>query len=230
MATRYFTPALFEFLHDLSENNDRAWFKSNQDRYESVVRRPALAFIEDMGEPLYKVSRHLVADPRKVGGSLFRIQRDTRFTRDKTPYKTHVGIQFRHVATREDVHAPGFYLHLEPRACQAWVGLWHPSAENAQAVRGAIAADPGAWKRAAHGARFTGVYGELTGESLRRPPRGFDLDHPLMEDLQRIDFGAGVRLRQSEVTSEGFIDTYLETMRAGVPLIRFLCQALGLAF
>ena len=230
MATRYFTPALFEFLHDLSDNNDRAWFKVNQERYESVVRQPALAFIEDIGEPLYKVSRHLVADPRKVGGSLFRIQRDTRFTRDKTPYKTHVGIQFRHVATREDVHAPGFYLHLEPRACQAWVGLWHPSAENAQAVRGAIAADPGAWKRAAHGARFTGVYGELTGESLRRPPRGFDVNHPLMEDLQRIDFGAGVRLRQSEVTSEGFIDTYLETMRAGVPLIRFLCQALGLAF
>ena len=230
MSPRYFTPDLFGFLRDLADNNDRDWFKANQERYETVVRQPALDFIEDLAEPLLAVSPHLVADPRKVGGSLFRIQRDTRFAHDKTPYKTHVGIHFRHVATREDVHAPGFYLHLEPRACQAWVGLWHPSAENAQAVRGAIAADPGAWKRAAHGARFTGVYGELTGESLRRPPRGFDLDHPLMEDLQRIDFGAGVRLRQSEVTSEGFIDTYLETMRAGVPLIRFLCQALGLAF
>jgi uncharacterized protein (TIGR02453 family) len=230
MANRYFTPALFDFLADLAEHNDRAWFKANQERYEAVVRQPALAFIEDAGGPLYRVSRHLVADPRKVGGSLFRIQRDTRFTRDKTPYKTHVGIHFRHVATREDVHAPGFYLHLEPRASQAWVGLWHPSAENAQAVRRAIAGGPAPWKRAAHGGKFAEVYGALTGDSLSRPPRGFDPGHPLMEDLRRIDFGAGARLRQSEVTSARFLDTYLATVRAGVPLMRFLCKALGLAF
>ena len=230
MATRYFTPALFEFLHDLSENNDRAWFKADQERYEAVVRQPALAFIEDAGAPLYKVSRHLVADPRKVGGSLFRIQRDTRFARDKTPYKTHVGIHFRHVATREDVHAPGFYLHLEPRGSHAWLGLWHPSADRADAVRRAIVADPAAWKRAAYGKRFTEVYGALTGDSLTRPPRGFDPTHPLIEDLKRIDFGAGVRLRQAEVTSAQFLDTYLATVRAGTPFMRFLCKALDLAF
>lgn len=230
MATRYFTPALFAFLRDLAEHNDRAWFKANQERYEEHVRGPALAFIEDVGEPLYKVSRHLVADPRKVGGSLFRIQRDTRFTRDKTPYKTHVGIHFRHVATREDVHAPGFYLHLEPRNCHAWLGLWHPPAERADAVRRAIAADPPAWKRAAYGRKFADVYGTLTGDSLSRPPRGFDPAHPLIEDLRRIDFGAGVRMRQDEVTAAGFLDTYLATVRAGVPFMRFLCRALDLAF
>jgi len=230
MVTRYFTPALFDFLAELAEHNDRSWFKANQERYESVVRQPALAFIEDVGEPLYRVSRHLVADPRKVGGSLFRIQRDTRFARDKTPYKTQVGIHFRHVATREDVHAPGFYLHLEPRASQAWVGLWHPSADDAQAIRRAIAGGPAAWKRAVRGGKFAEVYGDLTGDSLSRPPRGFDPGHPLMEDLKRIDFGAGVRLRQSEVTSARFLDTYLATVRAGVPLMRFLCRALDLAF
>ena len=230
MAARYFTPALFEFLHDLSENNDRAWFKANQERYESVVRQPALAFIEDIGGPLYKVSRHLVADPRKVGGSLFRVQRDTRFARDKTPYKTHVGIHFRHVATREDVHAPGFYLHLEPRNSHAWLGLWHPPADRADAVRRAIADDPAAWRRAAYGKRFADAYGAPTGDSLTRPPRGFDPAHPLIEDLKRIDFGAGVRLTQAEVTSAHFLDAYLDTVRAGVPLMRFLCRALDLAF
>jgi uncharacterized protein (TIGR02453 family) len=230
MVIRYFTPALFEFLHDLSENNDRAWFKANQERYEAVVRQPALAFIEDAGAPLYKVSRHLVADPRKVGGSLFRIQRDTRFARDKTPYKTHVGIHFRHVATREDVHAPGFYLHLEPRGSHAWLGLWHPSADRADAIRRAIVADPAAWKRAAYGKRFTEVHGALTGDSLTRPPRGFDATHPLIEDLKRIDFGAGVRLSQAEVTSAHFLDAYLATVRAGTPFMRFLCKALDLAF
>ncbi len=230
MPTRHFTPALLSFLRELAEHNDRAWFKDHQDRYEQHVRGPALAFIEDMGEPLYRVSPHLVADPRKVGGSLFRIQRDTRFTRDKTPYKTHVGIHFRHVATREDVHAPGFYLHLEPRNCHAWLGLWHPPAERADAVRRVIAEDPAAWKRAAYGKKFAAIYGTPTGDSLRRPPRGFDPSHPLIEDLKRIDFGGGVRLTQAEVTSPGFVDTYLATVHAGVPFMRFLCRALGLDF
>lgn len=230
MTRRYFTPALFEFLHDLAENNDRAWFRANQERYESVVRRPALDFIEDFAEPLYRISRHFSADPRKVGGSLFRIQRDTRFTRDKTPFKTHVGIHFRHVATREDVHAPGFYLHLEPRGCHAWLGIWAPATEHANAVRRAIVDDPTGWKRAVHGKRFAEAYVALTGDSLTRPPRGFDPQHPLIEDLKRSDFGAGVRLRQTEVVSAHFMDTYLATVRAGVPFMRFLCRAIGLEF
>ena len=230
MSPRYFTPDLFAFLRDLADHNDRAWFHANQERYETVVRQPALDFIENLAEPLLAVSPHLVADPRKVGGSLFRIQRDTRFAHDKTPYKTHVGIHFRHVATREDVHAPGFYLHLEPRRSQAWLGLWHPAPERAHAIRQAIAADPVAWKRAAYGKRFTGVYTGLSGDSLARPPRGFDPGHPLIADLQRIDFGAGTPLRQAEVTSAHFLDTYLDTVRAGVPLMRFLCRALNLQF
>ena len=102
--------------------------------------------------------------------------------------------------------------------------------DRADAVRRAIAGDPTAWRRAAHGKRFTDVYGPLTGDSLARPPRGFDPAHPLVEDLKRIDFGAGVRLRQAEVTSAQFLDAYLATVRAGVPLMRFLCRALDLAF
>ena len=122
------------------------------------------------------------------------------------------------------------YLHLEPRRSQAWLGLWHPSAERADAVRQAIVADPAGWRRAVHGKRFTEVYGALTGDSLRRPPRGFDPEHPLIEDLQRIDFGGGTRLRQADVTAAHFPETYLATVRAGVPLMRFLCRGLGLAF
>ena len=94
------------------------------------MRRPALAFVEDLAEPLLAISRHFTADPRPVGGSLFRIQRDTRFASDKTPYKTHTGLHFRHVATRDDVHAPGFYLHLEPGNCFAALGLWQPATDS----------------------------------------------------------------------------------------------------
>ncbi|MBU1228206.1 MAG: DUF2461 domain-containing protein [Actinobacteria bacterium] len=227
---RYFTPALFAFVKDLKENNDRDWFKAHQDLFESHVREPALRFIEDFSEPLRRVSEHFTADARKVGGSLFRIQRDTRFGTDKTPYKTHVGIHFRHVATRDDVHAPGFYLHLEPGGCFAALGLWQPSTEHAYAIRGKIVEDPAGWKRAAHAKRFTEIYGTLEGDSLKRPPRGIDPDHPLIEDLKRKDFIASTRLRQSDITGDGFMEAYLATVKAGAPFMRYLCEAIGVGF
>lgn len=226
----HFTPALFAFVRDLATNNDREWFKANQERFEEVVRRPALDFIGDFAEPLYSVSPHFVADPRTVGGSLFRIQRDTRFGADKTPYKTHVGIHFRHVATRDDVHAPGFYLHLEPRGSYAALGLWRPATADAYAVRTAIADDPAGWRSAAHGTAFRRAYGELEGESLVRAPKGFDPEHPLIDDLKRKDFIASHRLTQAEVTSARFLDLYAASVRTGAPFMRYLCHALGLAF
>jgi uncharacterized protein (TIGR02453 family) len=230
MPPAFFTPALFSFLRDLTDNNDRAWFKANQDRYDDHVRQPALDFIEEFATPLLQISKHFVADPRKVGGSLFRIQRDTRFSKDKTPYKTHVGIHFRHVATREDVHGPGFYLQLAPNNCLAAIGLWEPSAPDADAVRRAIVGEPVSWKRAVRAKQFREVYAELEGDSLARPPRGFDAGHPLIEDLKRRDFVASVRLTQKQVTSPDFMATYLATVKAGVPLMRFLSEAVGLAF
>jgi uncharacterized protein (TIGR02453 family) len=229
MSTRYFTPGLFAFLRDLAEHNERAWFKANQGRYEELVRGPALAFVEDLAGPLLGVSRHFTADPRPVGGSLFRIQRDTRFSRDKTPYKTHTGLHFRHVATREDVHAPGFYLHLESGNCFAALGLWAPATPHAQAIRTAIADRSAAWRRATRRPPFAAVYALGDGNPLVRPPQGFDPGHPLIDDLKRRDFTASARLTQARVTAPGFLEDYVGTMRAGLPFMRFLCEALDLA-
>ena len=225
-----FTPSLFSFLRQLAENNERPWFKANQARFEEVVRQPALDFISEFADTLRVVSPHFVADARKVGGSLFRIQRDTRFGSDKTPYKTHVGIHFRHVVTKDDVHAPGFYLHLEPRASFAALGMWRPSTADATSIRGAIAGDPGAWSEAAYSADFTARYGELEGESLKRLPRGFDAHHPLVEDLKRKDFIASTRFTQADVTSPRFLDTYASTVHIGARFMQFLCRALDLGF
>ena len=227
--TRYFTDATFAFLEDLTDNNDRDWFKTNQERYEQHVRGPALAFIEDFGAPLLKISPHLTADPRKVGGSLFRIQRDTRFAKDKTPYKTHVGIQFRHVASK-DVHAPGLYMHLDPGGSYAGVGLWRPATADAHAIREAIAADPAGWKRAAHGKRFTDVFDHGDPERLVRVPKGFDPDHPFVDDIRRKDFTAGARLTRKTVTGSKFLDEYAAMCRTARPFLQFLCDAVGVAF
>src|SRR3954470_11458148 len=140
-----FSPELFAFLRELATNNDREWFTAHKTRYVAEVQEPALAFIEDVGLRLPEVSRHLVADPRTVGGSMFRIHRDVRFSKDKSPYKTHVGIQFRHERTR-DVHAPGFYLHLAPDSVFLACGTWRPDRDTLQAIRTAIAARPERWQ------------------------------------------------------------------------------------
>jgi len=110
----YFTPALFTFLSELRLHNDRDWFERNRERYLGDVRDPMLRFIADFAPVLKRIAPRLVADPRPTGGSLFRLHRDTRFSSDKTPYKTNVAAHFRHEAGR-DVHGPAYYLSLEWR-------------------------------------------------------------------------------------------------------------------
>jgi uncharacterized protein (TIGR02453 family) len=229
MAQRYFTPALFTFIKDLKENNDREWFHENKARYEDVVREPAKDFIDAFATPLAKITEHFVADTRSVGGSLFRIHRDTRFSKDKTPYKTHVGIHFRHMASRDNVHAPGMYVHLEPGACFVGAGLWRPATADAYKIREAIADDPGRWKRATRSKAFTDVY-TIDGDSLKRPPKGFDPEHALIEDLKRKDFMATTKITQKLVTSEEFLPEYVKLVKKSAPLMRFLCDAVGVPF
>lgn len=227
---RHITPKTFAFLRDLAANNDRDWFDANRERYETDVREPALDFIQDFADRLVKISPHFSADPRKQGGSLFRIHRDTRFSKDKTPYKTHTGMQFRHVASKDDVHAPGFYLHIEPGSCWAGVGLWRPATEDANAIRQKIAADPAGWKRAAYGEGFADSFEMSDGNKLQRPPKGFDPDHRFVEDLRRRDFTAGARLTQRTVTSDGFVDEFAGLCKTASPFMRFLCEAVGVSF
>lgn len=228
MANNYFTPKTFKFLRDLAANNERGWFKDHQADYEAFVREPALDFIGDFDLRLQKISPHFVADTRKVGGSLFRIQRDTRFAKDKTPYKENTGMQFRHEAAA-DAHAPGFYLNIQPGECFMGLGLWRPETKVAYAIREKIAADPTAWKKAVRGKRFTDVFA-LAGDSLVRAPKGYDDDHPLIEDLKRKDFIASTRLTQAQVTSATFLDDFTDMCTRGTPFMRFLCGAIGIPF
>ena len=229
MGTRYFTPKLFAFLRELADNNDREWFKAHKAEYVEHVQEPALDFINDFAKPLKTVSKHFVADSRTVGGSLFRIYRDTRFSKDKTPYKTHTGIHFRHFLTRDNVHAPGYYLHLEPGNVFAAAGLWRPETKNAYAIRQHIADERGRWKRAAHGKAFAERY-TLGGDSLKRPPSGFDAEDPLIVDLKRKDFIASSRLTQGFATSTTLIDDYTVLSKKASPFMRFLCEAVEVPF
>lgn len=223
---QHITPELFRFLRELRENNDRAWFLSNKERYETHVRLPLLTFVTDFGHHLSKISRHYLADPRPVGGSLFRIYRDVRFSKDKSPYKTHAGVHFRHESAR-DVHAPGFYLHLEPGHVFGGVGIWHPDMRTVTKIRDAIVDDPSGWQEAISNHEFSSVY-ELEGDSLKRAPRGYDPEHPLIEDLKRKDFTAVVRFTEKAVCERGFIGRFADVCSEAAPFMRFLTRAVGL--
>jgi len=223
-AQRYFSKETFHFLTELKANNDRAWFADNKSRYEADLKNPALRLIEDFGPELKKLSPHFMATPR----SLFRIYRDTRFGKDKSPYKTAAGIHFRHERSK-NAHAPGFYLHIEPGEVFVGVGIWRPESPALRAIREYIAEDGAAWKRASRGKKFMGAF-ELQGDSLKRPPKGFDPEHPLVDDLKRKDF-IGIRpMKDSFVTDPDLPKELARTYKAGLPLMRFLCEALDVPF
>ncbi|MCZ6627038.1 MAG: DUF2461 domain-containing protein [SAR324 cluster bacterium] len=222
----HFSPALFKFFRELRKNNERGWFQAHKQRYESEVRDPLLRFISDFAPLLEKISPNFLADPRPVGGSMFRIYRDTRFRKDKSPYKTAAGIQFRHESGK-DVHAPGFYLHLGPGEVFAGTGLWKPDSPTAGKIRDAIVAKPAAWRRASSHDTLRGIC-NLEGETLKRPPRGYDPQHPLIEDLKRKDFLAMTRFSEKEACGGDFLQRFAEVCRTAAPFTRFLTTAVGL--
>lgn len=228
MRESVFSPALFTFMRDLRANNNRQWFEANKERYEEDVLEPAFEFIEGFAPHLRKISPHFVASARRSGGSLFRIHRDVRFSKDKSPYKTHVGIQFRHKQAK-DVHAPGFYLHLEPGATFAGVGMWRPDSAALARIRDTIAAAPKKWRSVAYADGFAATY-HLDGDMLKRVPAGYDRDHPCAEDLKRKDFIGVAKIPDGSVNSADFVRSYAELCRDARRFIRFLCDAVGVPF
>lgn len=218
----------FRFLGELASNNNRAWFERNKDRYEAFVRTPALAFIETMAPKLHSISIHFDAVAKRTGGSLLRIHRDTRFGPDKTPYKTNIGIQFRHARGR-DVHAPAFYVHVEPSACFLGAGIWRPEAGALRAIRHEILDHPKDWRRASQSKRFKERFA-LAGDSLKRPPQGFAADHACIEDLKRKDFIAVAELADRTVQEPQFATTVTSVLRRASGLMAFLCGAVDLRY
>jgi uncharacterized protein (TIGR02453 family) len=221
-STSYFHPDAFAFLRQLKRNNKREWFAGNKSRYEEFLVEPALAFIRDFAPHLETISPRFVADARPSRGSLFRIYRDTRFSADKKPFKTHVGIRFSHESGK-DVHAPVFYLHLEPESCFVAAGIWHPDNRALTMIRTAIVREPGKW--AAVRKNLT-----IEGDSLSRPPKGFDGNHKFIDDLKMKDFVSSVALTESQLCSDKLMREFVSTCKKMAPLVEFTCSALRLEF
>lgn len=223
-----FTKKTLTFLKELSKNNNREWFAVNRQRYEDEVRTPSFEYIEKMAKPLQTISPYFDATVKKVGGSLMRVHRDTRFSKDKTPYKTNIGIQFRHVRGK-DAHAPGFYLHIEANKAFIGAGIWKPDGPTLKAVRILMDEHAKEWQALVRKVTGKGDF-EFHGESLKRPPAGYDKDHPLIDDLKRKDFIALRDLPVSSIYSKDFHKETARLFKAAAPLVKFVCEANDLAF
>jgi uncharacterized protein (TIGR02453 family) len=217
---RYFNDETFAFLRDLRKHNDRDWFNANKRRYEESVREPFLQFIADAGPELRAISRNLVADPRPTGGSMFRIHRDVRFSRDKSPYKPYVAAHF---PLGRGVGGPGYYFHLEPAASIVAGGMWMPDAAALQGIRERIAERPAEWAKARRDL-------DEDEAALKRPPRGFSPGDPMIEDIKRKSFTSSAGITDERLKRADVMQTFIRDCERFVPLMRFLASAVGAAW
>ncbi|WP_202843519.1 DUF2461 domain-containing protein [Luteimonas saliphila] len=227
--TTYFTDKSLKFLRALARHNERAWFQDHRDDYETHVREPFQRLLADLQAPLAKVSAHYRADPAKVGGSLFRIHRDTRFANDKTPYKGWQGARLLHERSRQ-VPAPSFYLHLQPGNCFMGGGIWHPELPVQRRIRQFIFDNPGGWEAAARGPGFRRRFDLDDEDMLVRAPRGFPEDFVFIDDLRHRNFVAWRGIDDGTMLGPRLLPTLAKDLQALAPFMDYLCAALDLEF
>jgi len=220
-----FTPGLFDFLRELKANNKKEWFDANKDRYVADVRDPLLALIVAFRPRLLEISPYLVADPKPTGGSMFRIYRDTRFSKNKEPYKTTASAFFSHQTGGKE--GPGIYLHLEPESCFIGIGHWRPDPVARTRVTDAIAVKPDSWRDAISSKEFRKLL-KMEGEQLAKLPKQYDPQHPFAEDLRRKDFIVISHFSEKQACAKDFIDRFNDISRAAAPYLGFIIKANGL--
>jgi len=224
-----FSADTLKFLNELANNNNRNWFDRNRQRYEDEVREPAFDYIRAMEQYIADISPYFIVAAKKTGGSLMRVYRDIRFSKDKTPYKTNIGIQFRHAAGR-DVHAPGFYLHIEPGEIFLAAGIWSPDNPTLNKVRTLIDEYPDEWEKIKRNLINKKNSFEFHGESLKKAPRGFASDHALLDDLRRKHYVAIKQIDRKVVLGKSATKNTAALFEKTAPLVRFICEANDLDF
>jgi len=223
-----FEPDALQFLADLAANNDRSWFKPRKPDYERLIKEPLEALCLALAERFNELRLPLVADPKR---SPFRIYRDVRFSKDKSPYKTAQGADFSWNDSRGDELRPrgavGGYFHLEPGNVFVGGGMWHPERARLAAFREKIDRDPSAVFRAIEDVRFRSVFGSVTGETLTRNPKGFPPDHPYSHLLRLKDVVFSRPLSDHDVMSAKLPSIIADDLNAARPVLLFLDQLAG---
>jgi len=222
-----FPKDFFAFFRELKAHNERSWFEANKERFRDSVQAPMSEFIAAMAPPLAKLSKEFIADPRPHGGSMFRIYRDVRFSKDKRPYKEHGAVQFRHRLGR-DVHAPGFYVHLGPKEVFFGGGLWMPLAPELNKVRQEIDYNFAEWTKIIGDRNFKKVFqdGLEKEDMLSRPPKGYDDENPAIEFLKLKSFIVTRTFTDAELQAKSFLKELLKTFEVMGDFVHFINRSL----
>ena len=225
-----FTQRALGFLRGLARHNEKPWFEAHRDEYETEVRQPMRELIEDLDTRFAQFAPEIGGDPKR---SMFRINRDIRFSKDKSPYKTHAACWFHHlnaarnVGSEADAGSAGYYFHLEPGGrSMIGAGIWMPPRPQLNRLRGAIAGNPRGFDKMAGSIprRFGGLDDE---GALKRMPRGYAEDHPAAKWLRFQSFTSGRTLTDAQVTSTSLSSLLAREYEALLPLVRWLNGSLG---
>jgi uncharacterized protein (TIGR02453 family) len=212
------------FMKRLKRNNNRSWFEKNKNEYETVVKLPMQSLIVALQPHFERFAPEFEIHPRK---SLFRIYRDVRFSKDKTPYKTHVAAHFVLRGKPKGVEGSGFYLHIEPGQVFLGGGIYMPDGDQLKKIRKAIAGQSERFLSITGQKSFKKLFGKLQGEQLRRVPQGYEPDHPMVEWLRYKQFFVWVEWAEAKCFRERFVDDVVDVFDAATPMVRFLNEAMG---
>ncbi|HRE58833.1 MAG TPA: DUF2461 domain-containing protein [Candidatus Kapabacteria bacterium] len=219
-----FSPDILKFLQELSANNTRDWFAEHRDRYDSNVRLPAKQLIATMADRFDELHIHYKADDKT---SMFRIHRDTRFSKDKSPYKTNVGFFFPFIGTNttagKPVERPGIYCHIEPGNCAIGGGIYMPTSDQLKAIRARIYSHHEEWYEIIHSRQFTTIFATgIHGESLKTMPRGYEPNHAASEYIRKKQWYVWETFDESVLFTEEIIDILEEKSIASLAFHEFL--------
>lgn len=219
-------PAFFQFLEDLGRNNNREWFNTNKQLYLDDVRDAMSRLIIELQTPLHEISTKLNVDPKPHGGSMTRIYRDTRFSKDKSPYKTAMACHFAHGKGQHNYYL-GYFLHLSPEECRLGGGIWQPPTDMTYKLRQLIYDHTDEWDTLMKASTFTNHYDGMVGDQLKRVPKQFNPGHPYADDLRRKNFGFSKVIRGSSVLKNSFVNETAAAYQALVPILEFFTPILG---
>jgi len=226
MTNTHLPKSALRFLGDLAKHNDKAWFEANRERCDEELIEPAKRLVGGLCEAIAKPFPEIAGSTKAVGGSLTRLHRDVRFSKDKRPFHEHVGMHFWHRAGRK-METPGFFVRVDPKEVLLATGLHQPEPTVLANIRRKIDRDRKLWSRV-RTAAFVRSWADLEGESLKRVPAPWPSDHEFADDLRRKDFTAFIRLPSAEVTKANFAQIAVGHWKASAPLMSFLCDAMSL--
>ena len=227
-----FRPGALRFLRSLARNNKREWFEANRETYEAEVKRPLQVLVEEIDARLGDIAPEMIGNPKR---SIFRIYRDVRFSKDKSPYKTNAAAWFYHrdaghaVGTAAVHGGAGFYFQIVPKECMVAGGIWMPPTAALKTLREEIAEDPDALRSILRQPAFKRAFGALSEEAvLKRTPRGFDPEHPASDLLRYKSFTVSRELSAADMVSAKLPDIVTKHYATMLPFVRWLNRVLGL--